>query len=278
MHTDGTGQARLSDYPGELPTGLFWSPDSEKIAFEIGAFGRPRDIHVVNADGSGLKNLTSSSADERFLTEGHGGYKVWSADSEMITFFRETGTVGSYGPGSGESPQTVGKELVVDADGTGEPVEATDVHPSCPWPSIPGSTDEADLVGRFVGFQFTPTHYGGEYEFYRSAVLAASEWPSVESPDGTMILQISGPFDGQGDYDIHLSVGCVPNVKAPGCRTYLTNTQAVNEYDAVWSPDGKKFAFTSAYGGNRDIHVMNIDGTGRRNLTRSAALDGPVLR
>jgi hypothetical protein len=154
---------------------------------------------------------------------------------------------------------------VVDADGTGEPVEATDVHSSCPWPSMPDSLDEAELAGRFVGFRYTPTYNGGEYEFYRSAVFAASEWPSVESPDGTMTLEISGPLDGQGDYDIHL-------------RTNLTNTQAVNEYDAVWSPDGKKFAFTSAYGGNRDIHVMNIDGTGRRNLTRSAALDGPVLR
>ena len=36
-----------------------------------------------------------------------------------------------------------------------------------------------------------------------------------------------------------------------------------------WSPDGRKIAFES----NFDIYVVNADGTGRRNLSRSPAAD-----
>ena len=42
----------------------------------------------------------------------------------------------------------------------------------------------------------------------------------------------------------------------------------------VWSPDGRKIAYSSAIGHpGRDIYVMNADGSGVRNLTRSAALE-----
>ena len=40
-----------------------------------------------------------------------------------------------------------------------------------------------------------------------------------------------------------------------------------------WSPDGRKLAFTSERDGNWEIYVMNADGSGQRNLTRTTALD-----
>ena len=45
-----------------------------------------------------------------------------------------------------------------------------------------------------------------------------------------------------------------------------------------WSPDGRKIAFTSKRNGNAEIYVMNADGSGQRNLTRSPARvnDSPV--
>jgi Tol biopolymer transport system component len=51
---------------------------------------------------------------------------------------------------------------------------------------------------------------------------------------------------------------------------------AQNAAQPVWSPDGRKLAFASHPRGlvfDRqlfDIYVMNADGSGRRNLTRSA--------
>ena len=42
----------------------------------------------------------------------------------------------------------------------------------------------------------------------------------------------------------------------------------------AWSPDGKRIAFYSERDGNADIYVMNADGSGVTQLTRSTAQDG----
>jgi TolB protein len=42
---------------------------------------------------------------------------------------------------------------------------------------------------------------------------------------------------------------------------------------AVFSPDGRKVAFTSLGDGNREIYVMNADGSGLFRLTRNKAED-----
>jgi Tol biopolymer transport system component len=68
----------------------------------------------------------------------------------------------------------------------------------------------------------------------------------------------------------------VVNADGSGLRR-LTRT-TVNEYDPVWSPDGRLIAFRASQPfpnhNNRRLVVMNADGTGRRALTqvREAAL------
>jgi Tol biopolymer transport system component len=44
-------------------------------------------------------------------------------------------------------------------------------------------------------------------------------------------------------------------------------------YWPVWSPDGKKIAFTSNRDGNYEIYVMNADGSEPQNLTNNPAQD-----
>ena len=36
-----------------------------------------------------------------------------------------------------------------------------------------------------------------------------------------------------------------------------------------WSPDGRRIAFVSKRDGNDEVYVMNADGSGQRNLTRT---------
>ena len=64
INRDGTGSVRVAP-DGSDPT---WSPDGKKIAF-TGLRAQGEDIFVVNADGTGLKNLTNSpDMAERFPT------------------------------------------------------------------------------------------------------------------------------------------------------------------------------------------------------------------
>jgi Tol biopolymer transport system component len=42
----------------------------------------------------------------------------------------------------------------------------------------------------------------------------------------------------------------------------LTNNPAADDVPS-WSPDGRRIAFASDRDGNREIYVMNADGSGR---------------
>ena len=52
----------------------------------------------------------------------------------------------------------------------------------------------------------------------------------------------------------------------------LTHHPAM-DYWPVWSPDGKRIAFTTNSDGNYEIYLMNADGSGARNLTCHPAQD-----
>jgi TolB protein len=47
-----------------------------------------------------------------------------------------------------------------------------------------------------------------------------------------------------------------------------------NNSGPVWSPDGKQIAFNSDTNSNRDIYIMNADGSNSRRLTYDKANDG----
>lgn len=69
MRVDGTAVTRLT-WSNVGSHGLpKWSPDGKRIAFSGGADqSTPYDIHVMNADGSGLTNITQSAASFDMLT------------------------------------------------------------------------------------------------------------------------------------------------------------------------------------------------------------------
>jgi TolB protein len=54
-------------------------------------------------------------------------------------------------------------------------------------------------------------------------------------------------------------------------KTALTT---INSTAPAWSPDGSKIAFTSDYGGNWDIYIVNANGGSPARLTTDAAEDG----
>lgn len=87
MNADGSHQIKLaSDVAIALPT---WSPDSSKIAVSVYRVETPFDINVINADGSGMTNLTNSPAFDVGA--------AWSPDGRKIAFFSsENGRASLY--------------------------------------------------------------------------------------------------------------------------------------------------------------------------------------
>lgn len=63
-----------------------WSPDGRRIAFTSQHNGNA-EVYVVNADGSGLTNLSQSPAEDR--------YPTWSPDGQYIAFSSKPATSGS---------------------------------------------------------------------------------------------------------------------------------------------------------------------------------------
>jgi TolB protein len=96
MRPDGSHVRRLTEIEGEYPA---WSPDGTRIVFmsmQPGATGNDPnyDVFVMNADGSGLKQLTDWS--------GEDGWAAWSPDGSQIAFTTtqdnhgQTGDVGPF--------------------------------------------------------------------------------------------------------------------------------------------------------------------------------------
>ena len=82
MRANGTAVRRLARYA--WGTGLAWSPDGKKIVFVAGGghgFGTSA-LYLVNADGSGLTQLTALHPDERDVEP------AWAADGRRIAFAR----------------------------------------------------------------------------------------------------------------------------------------------------------------------------------------------
>jgi TolB-like protein/DNA-binding SARP family transcriptional activator len=89
MDADGSNRRRLTDGPDNYPS---WSPDGARIAFSRGK--RTSDIYVINADGSGLVNLTRN--ERMFDIE-----PAWSPDGSRIAFERYPGLYVMAADGSG---------------------------------------------------------------------------------------------------------------------------------------------------------------------------------
>jgi TolB protein len=106
MNADGTGRQTLSRAAFGIP---IWSPDGREIAFEAVRTpqgGQLPEIHVVNADGTRERTLTT-----------HGAEPVWSPDGRKIVFVK---TVVERAGSRSQGPPFDLQIYVVNADGSGQ--------------------------------------------------------------------------------------------------------------------------------------------------------------
>ncbi len=251
MNSDGSGLRRLAR-AGSLRKiasgqregggdGLAWSPDGRRIAFLSDRDG-DFDLYVMNADGTGQRNLTRKP--------GFDSDPVWSPDGRRIAYVSKPDRKGA----------TRGRGIyVMNADGSAQRMLA---RGGCCGSPIAWSPD-----GRKIAFR---TDRDGNGEIYvmnadgsrqlRLTRNRVSDGHPTWSPDGRKIMFVRAEFR-YGNSEIF-----VVNPDGTGQRN-LTRNPAEDSAPA-WSPDGRKIVFVSKRDHNGEIYVMNADGRGQRKLTR----------
>ncbi|MFO0890344.1 MAG: LpqB family beta-propeller domain-containing protein [Isosphaeraceae bacterium] len=98
----------------------------------------------------------------------------------------------------------------------------------------------------------------------------APEYNGAISPDGTKALFAAIYLSGtQGNLDIERI-----NADGSGLKKVSDDHGKLVHQDwPAWSPDGKRFAFSSTHDGNQEIYTAAVDGTDVVRITQSPGID-----
>ena len=249
-----------------------WSPDGTRIAFVSGRLASAnRDVWVIQADGTGLVNLTRDALDE--------GPPSWSPDGRRLAF-----TSAPIVPGAKSSVE------IIDADGNGRRVLAGGSAPA--WSPdgtrIAYSGDDGVHVlelmssqGRLVAPAGSRPSWapdarkivyvrdndvwvvdadGAEPQRLTSFTAARFAIAPTWSPDGSMIaFVVLGPTTAPEPNDVW-------TVGHDGTGLRLVMSAPFVDGAAEWAPDGRSLVFAAAERRNHDVEIY-----------RAAMPDGTVL-
>jgi len=230
----------------------YWSPDRSQIVFQSTRAGDNNQIFVMNADGTGVRQLT--------FTEETNVTPVYSPDGSKIAF---------------QSERDGNREIyVMNADGTNQTRltfdETEDSHPK--W-----SADGTQII--FDSVRANPEE-GFENIYIMNAdgsnverVTERKETDSYASlsPDGSRvlfrrILPTGGETESGRNSEVFVMDRDGSNV------INLTDHSAFDGYPS-WSPDGQWVLFASNRGGSSfdefNIYMIRPDGTGLKQLTET---------
>lgn len=250
MDADGSGVRALTDAgaDGMAAAEPAWSPTSTKIAFvlgppeHLGAYAGDGDIYVMNADGTGLTQLTHGLDAAR---------PAWSPDGTRIVFVRDQGS----------------SLVVMNADGSDPHEVRLDGEAYPPYRSPAWSPD-----GARIAFQASPSRGVDTNGVYVTNVDGTdtsrlthgmSDGSPAWSPDGATLAH-AGP---DGIYLHDVLTGADQRVTVCDKRE-----DCGFDFEPTWAPDGSRIAFTrqNYEGDSVQVFVVNADGTGLQQLT-----DGP---
>ena len=232
---DGTGLVSVVPGNNSQNGDAAWSPfGGAKIVFKSDRFGVPAtfgpttDIFVVNADGSGLIRLTTTTS---YQTQ-----PSWSPDGSKIVFT-------SYRDGD---PNI----YVMSVDGSGL-TQLTNNAAVDEWPSW--SPNGAKIVFRSLR--------NGQDDLYlmdpdgqnqtRLTTHSSTEFQPTWSPDG---LKIAFCSQRDGNEEIYM-------INADGTNETRITNNSFSDQAPEWSADGTEMAFGSSRSGKWSFWTMNVDGT-----------------
>jgi eukaryotic-like serine/threonine-protein kinase len=232
---------------GPVDSPVSFSPDGKRVAFVRKLNDRGTALIVGHLDGSAERTVATRTAPE-FLSDAG---PAWSSDGRLVVCGfgvvagqRQMGVLGIE-PASGREQwvaagrwQVVGRlAWLPDSSGLLAPLVESGTGPSQIW-LIPHPVGEARRLT-------------GDLSNYSGLSLAA---------DARSLVAIQ--------YEYQSNLWVVPAADAGGARP-LANKKHESYRALSWTPSGAVVYVTSA-SGNRDIWVMNGDGTEARQLTRNS--------
>jgi TolB protein len=220
-----------------------WSADGRKIAFWSNRTGPnnptgDQEIFVMNADGSGLRQLTDNEVDD--------GGPSWSPDGDGLVFHRwlddsnaDLMTVRLDGTHERNVTNT---SVVIERYGIWSPDGREIVF----------QRDDSGLENDIATIRPDGSHL-------RALTATSTDEENPDwSPDGKRIVYHTDAAMPFQQFDLHVmrSDGSSP--------TRLTTTTG---YHAAWSPDGRKIVFVSNFMDGVELFTMRADGSSPKQRT-----------